>query len=92
MTTQDLKCDPTKWREDQTDYDEEAEMGDASDITDDLQDTRTALDNSAIEADYDSCDQEWNPACEQVTSGKTKVFASDLDRELDELKTGRKTT
>lgn len=86
MTTQDLKCDPTKWREDQDDYNEEAEMCktvvDADDMTDDITDT-TVVDDNTIEADYDSADEDYDPSCEKVTCGKIKVFTSDLDKELE---------
>ena len=86
MTTHDLKCDPIKWREDQDDYDEEAEMSknivDTDDMTHDIAATNV-VDDITIEADYDSADEDYDPSCEKVTSGKIKVFTSDLDKELE---------
>ena len=82
MTLSDLKDDPSKWREDNPNYNEELEMGDAVVDSDDQQDKATELDKSVIEADYESCDEEWEPSCDEVKSGKIKVFPSALDVEL----------
>ena len=81
MQRTDKAHDSSKWREDHPDYDEEEEMSRKLDKHDDV--AQEDADNTTIEDDYDSADEEYDPKMEQQmqSSGKTKVFKSDLDLE-----------
>ena len=85
MQRADKAYDSSKWREDQPDYDEEEEMSRKTDKHDDV--TEEDADDTKIEDDYDSADEEYDPKMEQQMqgSGKTKVFKSDLDLENERV-------
>lgn len=85
MQRVDKAHDSSKWREDQPDYDEEEEMSRKVDKHDDV--PQEDADDTKIEDDYDSADEEYDPKMEQQmqSSGKTKVFKSDLDIENERV-------
>ena len=92
MQRADKEHDSSKWREDDPDYDEEEEMTRKVDKHDDVteedtDDTKIDDDYDSAEDDYDSADEEYDPKMEQQmqSSGKTKVFKSDLDIENERV-------